>query len=574
METLLSPPAATVAHDRERQARVREYHRDSSHRFEAYARGPGTLDWDAQPAPFRSYPGSAACPLPLVEELLAGNSRPRLQAALGKPYRAADAASQAIEPDLASLGALLQLSFGLTAWKRFGPDRWALRANPSSGNLHPVEAWVIGAGIGGLADGVHHYRPEDHALECRASDPAAPGMPSLHIALSSAMWREAWKYGERAFRYCQLDVGHALGALRYAAALLGWRLQPRPEIDHAALAARLGLDRSADYPARRAAFTEREEAELVIGVDWGAPLPLCESAGWRRAAQAADWFGRASELDPRPFFRWPAVDEVARETRSEAAPAPTIDAGQPSDVVRPRAQQTSPPATKLILGRRSAQRFDPEFRMPRSDFIRMLDALCASDATPLDALPAQRDIALLFFVHRVRGVEPGLYVLPRHDQQGLVRALAERFPRVRQPGPIAGSALRCIATMESVPLKRIARSLHCHQDIAANACFALALMADLDGALGRGAGEYRTLHRAAGLLGQLLYLEAEAAGLRGTGIGCFFDEPVREVLGLTDSPYLSLYHFTVGRGLDDPRIETSPPYAADRLKAFAAEPQP
>ena len=32
---------------------------------------------------------------------------------------------------------------------------------------------------------------------------------SFHVRLSSIHWREAWKYGERAFRYCQHDIGHA-----------------------------------------------------------------------------------------------------------------------------------------------------------------------------------------------------------------------------------------------------------------------------------------------------------------------------------------------------------------------------
>ena len=38
------------------------------------------------------------------------------------------------------------------------------------------------------------------------------------LGLASVYWREAWKYGERAFRYCQHDVGHAIGTVRIAAA--------------------------------------------------------------------------------------------------------------------------------------------------------------------------------------------------------------------------------------------------------------------------------------------------------------------------------------------------------------------
>ena len=69
-----------------------------------------------------------------------------------------------------------------------------------------------------------------------------PGAPSC-VGLASIHWREAWKYGERAFRYCQHDVGHALGAVRYAAAVLGWsaRLLDTPGDDD--VSALLGLDR-------------------------------------------------------------------------------------------------------------------------------------------------------------------------------------------------------------------------------------------------------------------------------------------------------------------------------------------
>ncbi len=58
----------------------------------------------------------------------------------------------------------------------------------------------------------------------------------------------------------------------------------------------------------------------------------------------------------------------------------------------------------------------------------------------------------------------------------------------------------------------------------------------------------------------MLYLEAEAYGIQATGIGCFFDDPVHELLGLHDRRYQSLYHFTLGRGVEDRRLTTLPPY--------------
>src|SRR5271165_5626128 len=53
---------------------------------------------------------------------------------------------------------------------------------------------------------------------------------------------------------------------------------------------------------------------------------------------------------------------------------------------------------------------------------------------------------------------------------------------------------------------------------------------------------YRHLFWETGMIGQVLYLEAEAQGVRATGIGCFFDDPVHELMGLPDDAFQSLYH--------------------------------
>ena len=62
------------------------------------------------------------------------------------------------------------------------------------------------------------------------------------------------------------------------------------------------------------------------------------------------------------------------------------------------------------------------------------------------------------------------------------------------------------------------------------------------------------------MIGQILYLGAEAHGIRGTGIGCFFDDPVHRLLGIGDMRYQSLYHFTAGFPVEDSRLETLPAY--------------
>jgi hypothetical protein len=75
-----------------------------------------------------------------------------------------------------------------------------------------------------------------------------------------------------------------------------------------------------------------------------------------------------------------------------------------------------------------------------------------------------------------------------------------------------------------------------------------------------GATFYRNLFWEAGMVGQVLYLEAEEAGIRSTGIGCYFDDSVHEVFGITSREWQSLYHFTVGGPVEDTRLTTLPAY--------------
>ena len=123
------------------------------------------------------------------------------------------------------------------------------------------------------------------------------------MGLTSITWREAWKYGERAFRYCQHDVGHALAALRFAAAALGWRVQLLPEWDDAQLAALLGLDRAEDF-----AGAEPEIPELLVRVIMDEiPVRPLRSV----AANDIEWFGHANRLSDS-HVEWPAIDEAIK----------------------------------------------------------------------------------------------------------------------------------------------------------------------------------------------------------------------------------------------------------------------
>lgn len=526
---------------------VLAYHQRTKHQLHRYAAGPGGLDWASQPDPFRTFSGAPRLELPLS----AGLDTP--YASLYLPQAIA---AQAIGRD--SIAALLQLAFGISAWKSYGGERWALRCNPSSGNLHPTEAYVVVGGCADLSDGVHHYVSRDHALElrCRFDSKAAPAWPpdSFLLGLSSIHWREAWKYGERAYRYCQHDAGHALAAVRYAAAALGWRVRLLSDWSDADIAAVLGLAREQDF-----GDAEREHADALLLVTKrlppdGVPCP----ALFVHAARAGLWQGQANALSAYHGNDWPVIDEVAAACAKPATCAPDWAA---PPLPAPLASGCMRPATEIIRQRRSAQSLDGTTGMSLDAFCRMLDRTLPRDGVaPWDAVGWQPRVHLLLFVHRVDGLTPGLYLFLRHPhiEVTLREELSSAFEWVRPQGCPEHFLLFRLVVGDA---RRAAGTLSCHQEIAADGAFSLGMLAEYESSLAETPWVYRQLFWESGMLGQVLYLEAEAAGLRGTGIGCYFDDAVHELIGLQGQRVQSLYHFTVGGALTDVRLQTLPAYA-------------
>ena len=558
---------------------VLNYHNRTKHRLERYAKGPESIDWEDQPDQFRHFSGCDIVTLPKpgaeLESLFADLDNPETIPA--KPL------------NLANTGLLLELAFGLSAWKQYGPSRWALRCNPSSGNLHPTEAYLISTGndrtrsrrVSGIhtipgdnfiKPGVYHYVSHDHSLEqrCRFSD----NLPDsgLLIGLSSVHWREAWKYGERAYRYCQHDTGHALGALRYAAATLGWSIELLAEWSDEDIANLLGLDRD-DFKQQ-----EHESPDLICRIntdpggkplettpntntdtDINPPLPWGEGRGegfqkstnhnrsqykaLLERAQSGTWFGKADSLRAYHMYKWPIIDEVATAANKPGTDEPDWQAVR-QPFIKSSCTKT---ATQIIRQRRSAQQFDGKMPpLPQTDFYRMLAAVLPTTAAfELWRWPPK--IHLFIFVHRVEGLTPGIYALPRnHDALEPLQAatLADfDWQKVSEALPLYH--------LYSGDCRQIAKTLSCHQPIASDSAFSLGMVAEFSETIEAAPWLYRRLFWECGLIGQVLYLEAEAAGIRGTGIGCYFDDSVHEILGFKDDQFQSLYHFTVGKPLED-----------------------
>ncbi|MCA1600451.1 MAG: SagB/ThcOx family dehydrogenase [Acidobacteria bacterium] len=535
------------------------YHERTKHHFHRFAAALGYMDWATQPDPFRRYAGAPLVRLPL----------PRAGRLLPYPQLYANG-TVAPEPlSLESVSLFFRYALSLTAWKRFGETSWSLRANPSSGNLHPTEGYAILPAIEGLGEtaAVYHYAPAAHALERRAilgtkqwTGLLAPFPEAAFlVGLSSVPWREAWKYGERAFRYCQHDVGHALCALRIAGAALGWRLVLLDGVGHGTLASLLGLGRDEDF--REA---EREEPEVLALV---APA-LSSRVSHELNPVTVDgvlWQGRANRLSPEHAVEWPVIAEVTWATRGTEASI-TEDwsrfPGQEALIDTP-VQPGLLTAEQAILGRRSAVAMDGSTAISQATFFRMLARLIPTReprAMPWDAIPWRPRVHLGLFVHRVDGLSPGLYALPRDPDkiEVLKGVMHPRFRWRRVPACPPGLPLYLL---QEGDCRALAARVSCGQDIAGDGAFSLGMIADYrDSLTTYGPSFYRNLFWEAGMVGQVLYLEAEEAGIRSTGIGCYFDDPVHEVFGIDSAEWQSFYHFTVGGPVEDRRLTTLPAY--------------
>ncbi|MBF0136792.1 MAG: SagB/ThcOx family dehydrogenase [Magnetococcus sp. DMHC-1] len=560
---------------------IRAYHIRSKHFPRHYAAGPGYVDWETQPDPFRRHAGSPVVPLPLLADAL--------QTPFADVYRPAQV--NPLPFDAAHVALLFELSLGLAAWKEYQGIRWALRCNPSSGNLHPTEGYAIlptlaatwpespftRQATGPLTAGIYHYSSRDHILEARLHLAELSDLlpkNTFLIGLSSIHWREAWKYGERSYRYCQLDVGHAVGALRYAAAALGWRVTVLLDPSDADVTGLLGLNQN----ALSGAEAEYPDLLLLVQTDAGVQthMPRERLATMLKHCQPVDWLGRPNVLSQTHAHEWPAIDEAVAATikpvTSEGLwhPEPLPDLRSSPDL---QVLPATHPAATLIRHRRSGQTYDPRATLSRDAFFHMLDRLLPRNHTPpWDALPWHPGIHPVFFVHRVVGLEPGTYILVRHaeSQPRLEAAMASEFGWEKPPGCPDHLSLFMLTECD---MQEQAKEVSCHQEIAADGIFSLGMLADFAANLREGAWHYRRIFWEAGVLGHLLYLEAELLGLRGTGIGCFFDDHFHDFLGLEGDQFQSLYHFTVGKAIEDDRLVTLPAYSfqKDAQESFTGE---
>ena len=276
---------------------------------------------------------------------------------------------------------------------------------------------------------------------------------------------------------------------------------------------------------------------------------------------SAAFAGRPNTLSAETHD-WPVIDSCAEAARCIGRLEPDVGHDRPGDEALAESAWAAIPARRTIRERRSARAMDGATSLSAAAFYRLMEALMPRPGRwPYAALPWLPAADLALFVHRVDGLAPGLYALLRGgDGRACLRShTREEFTWRRPRGCPERLPLYLLMADEA---EEVARTVSCHQDIACDGCFSLGMVSAFEPRIrAAGAWTYKRLFWETGVIGQVLYLAAEAEGVRGTGIGCFFDDAMHEILGLRDHAFQSLYHFTVGGPVPDERLETLPAYA-------------
>jgi SagB-type dehydrogenase family enzyme len=487
-----------------------DYHEATKHSVESLRRERQVLDWANMPDPFRHYEGAPVLDLP------ADPSAPEIPSL---DVLQGNSGTTPVGDGPAFLSQLLFYCAAISAAKRVPSSgyEYALRVNPSSGNLHPTEFHFVTQGLKEWPDGLYHYDPSRHMAEQRGRGTfemrLASGPASIVFVLTSIVWREAWKYGERAYRYCLHDIGHAWQALALSARAIGCDT--------------FAVGSFVDDEVGQLCRLNSDEWPMLLVSLHGESIPVRE-AGTVKAI----WFGGQANLLSKETIAQPLIDSLHFATKQSSSgtcrtsfeePAPTGS----GEIELPPPASSTRSFGKVSRMRRSALDF---IGGEQSVTLAELSAILAQTAQPLSAdFAGTRFFQLYLYAHRVDGLQPGVYKFwPEYAELEQVKIGDQRL---------------------------VAAALSLGQQLAGNACLTFSMIGDLDRATATyGDRGYRYVHFEAGAIGQRLYLAAEALRLGATGIGAFYDDEVHRHLNLTAKQGQVVYHFAIGYPVPDPRI--------------------
>jgi len=369
-------------------------------------------------------------------------------------------------------------------------------------------------GLANWPDGLYHYRPSSHMTEQRALGDFGSNLVGtedpLAFVLTTIAWREAWKYKDRAYRYCLHDMGHAWQALALAANAMGCQSFAVGQFED-------------DKVAKTCLLNDDEWPMLIVKLN-GSAVP-------RKPLDSGEpqlLGGQPNQLSEEQIA-YASIEKIHASTKLLEEPSVVERKAEAhAGSALPPSASTNRSFGEVVRARRSALDFRGGTELVS---LPQLATVLSGTRKPLSADFAWRPLVQLYlYVHRVDGLAQGVYrYWQEHQELELIKSGDQRLT---------------------------AAALSLGQNLAGNACVAFSMIGDFESAT-RIFGDpgYRYVHFEAGAAGQRMYLAAEALGLGATGIGAFFDDEVHRYLGLTPERGQVVYHFAVGHPIDDPRLE-------------------
>ena len=482
------------------------------------------------PSPYRIFTGMPRVALPThlldeaVETLrLMSDSLDTLPESLKNPPH-----------DLKTLASWLYMAAGLTCRSQQGDKVHWLRATPSAGAMYPCEIYVVAFSIDGLEPGLYHFCVKDFSLyQLRAGyDTLAQikrGRPDLEVLktmpglllVSTRLWRTAWNFGLRGYRYMAMDAGHLVESLVMAATGLGIRTMVRLHVNDRTARELIGI--TSDAP-----FEQLEPVQAFVAWAEQSPHPLMPPAV-RMSPHALEPVARATP--PGGSFEMPEIIKVHDDC---VAPGVGVHEVHPPQTEQsPVEFNPAPPAGTLpvspsmplrqtMAARRSIRQFTAQ-----SLSREQLATVCRvtfRGGTHYPLFPEGSHMALVrpfWFVHHVSGLTAGLWYY---------NLLEDRLLPVRQ-GDLRRELGRALPgpTLGETP---------------AAVCF---MVAQLKQTMQRTSPDvYRLAHLEAGMASHRLYVAATSMKLGCCAIGAFYDDQVRQLLGIAQLGWEVIYGTAIG----------------------------
>jgi SagB-type dehydrogenase family enzyme len=548
----------------DRVARVLDYHVDTKHTHESVRAGPHKLDPSTQPYEFRVFEMLSKRPLPTNLLDLPVGTLALMENGLG-----ALPDSQVTPPqDLKTLATWLHFADGIAQRKRTVTATTFTRTVASDGNTFPCEIYVAAFAIDGLEPALYHYSPREFALRkmrggAETLARLTRGRPDLAFLrtvpvalLVSTIWcRSTWRFGKRGYRHALHDAGYLIQNCVTVGTGLGIQTITRMILNDSATRELIGVPVDAD-------FDQAEGVQAMIVWADRAVRPLAASTPARAPSSPADPDANGAPTEgsvpaatapsaaaaPMPPIVRPLLsgDELTcyvsilsthqdcvapgvaiREIRpplTELTPLPpnfpTVDPLPPMDE-----KPDGDSLRKILLTRQPSSEFAPR-SIPRDQFM-LINRLAFRGGTFFPLHPDGPHVALVrpfWLIHDVVGMDGGVwYYHPPSDGWSILK-----HGRFRRDA--------AVLSLEQVQFGQ-----------ASATCLMLANLQYLMAVAGPDI--YRLAHLEAGTITNRLALSSEALDLAWCETGSFYDDDVRQFLGLRQTGWEVLNIVALGTRL-------------------------